>query len=54
MEAIIRFKIKDEEEFDNMLEGSILPDETWELYNDKGDMVKFAEYETVTKPEANK
>jgi len=50
MEAKIIFKVESEEEFDGILDGSILPGETWELYGDDGEIIKFAEYEPYCKP----
>ena len=49
MEAVIRFNIEDEDEFDKMVDVSILPGEIWELYNDKEEIIKFTEYETYNK-----
>ncbi len=54
MEARIIFKVESEEEFDGILDGSILPGETWELYSDDEEIIKFAEYESYSKPEENK
>jgi len=45
MEARIRFMVKDEEEYNNILEGSILPGEIWELYDsDDGELIRKDDY----------
>lgn len=43
MEATIRFKVKNEEEFKKEMESSILPEEVWELWDEEGKIIYSSE-----------
>jgi len=40
MEVLIRFKVKDEKEYEGLRDAGQLPDETWELYDDESCLIK--------------
>ena len=40
MEIVIRFDTPNEDEYVMLMTSSILPDETWELYDENGNLVR--------------
>lgn len=49
MKARIEFEVESEEEFDRLVDASIIEGETWELYDDRDDIIKFTDHESYNK-----